>query len=826
MSAAASGPADNITPHTSQRPCPVCKGDPDMQRGAGTRCFGFLTEDGWAHCTREDHAGNARHHPKSGTWGHRAMGPCPCGVEHAPDPEREARKPVATYVYTGEAHDVLFRVVRTRDKDFFQNAADGNGGWKTGRGCMKGVRRVPYKLPNVLEADPSLPVLLAEGEKDSENLWAKGFVASCNPGGAGKWQNEYSKHFAGRHVVILPDNDKVGRDHGIQVARSVAPHAASVKILELPGLPDHGDVSDWFGAGGTAEELRALIDRTEEWDATLDHEAAPEAGTGPDDSGEERACPPPEPTPADWRPLRLGMLPPVPPFPLDVFPFEVARMVADVARALGIDPGVPGGMVLAVAGGLNGRATSLLIEQNRFASSVVFHATVMLPGGGKSPCQRVLTTPVMEIDQVLADEFARDKAAYLDLCRREPKEKHDAPVPRRVVAENFTMESGSRVLAANPRGLLAVYDELGSLFTSLNQYKGGKGSDRNNLMKMWACAPIIIDRVMNEFGEPIRIPHPCLSIMGNIPPAMLGEVVHRRGDDGMIDRWLYTFPDRIAKLKSHERRPANAELTKEWSAIANRLWARRMADDNGRACPHVIYFTNPAKAEFNHGYDSHVDELNAPEFPDWLHGPWAKLEDYAGRFCLILTLLKHAADPTSDPECLPMAGVEEAHNAWRLVSYYKAHHLRVRAALQGKGLGGAPDGARLILKWLKGHPDREHFSESDLTQAYPPSRYDRAMIEDGLLWLHERNAIRPAAVPDRPKGRPGRKPAPLWDVHPELHGAQEKQEFQGYCPANAPENPDSPGNPDCPALQGENNRDDDYARQEREAIQSEEPLDH
>ena len=27
--------------------------------------------------------------------------------------------------------------------------------------------------------------------------------------------------------------------------------AASVKVVELPGLPDHGDVSDWIDTGGT-----------------------------------------------------------------------------------------------------------------------------------------------------------------------------------------------------------------------------------------------------------------------------------------------------------------------------------------------------------------------------------------------------------------------------------------------------------------------------------------------------------------------------------------------------------------------------------------------
>ena len=61
-------------------------------------------------------------------------------------------------------------------------------------------------------------------------------------------------------MVILPDNDKPGRDHAEAVARSLVGIAASVKILALPGLVDKQDVSDWLDAGHTVEELEQLAD--------------------------------------------------------------------------------------------------------------------------------------------------------------------------------------------------------------------------------------------------------------------------------------------------------------------------------------------------------------------------------------------------------------------------------------------------------------------------------------------------------------------------------------------------------------------------------------
>jgi len=166
-----------------------------------------------------------------------------------------------TYDYRDENGNLLFQVVRTAPKKFRQRRPDGKGGWIWD---LKGVRRVPYRLPDLLETGsehPDAPVFIVEGEKDVDNLWQKGLLATCNPGGAGKWRKEYTKALLNvlqdRAVFVLPDNDKAGRRHAEDVARSIL-HLipeAQVKIIELPGLPDKGDVSDWFDAGHTVDEL-------------------------------------------------------------------------------------------------------------------------------------------------------------------------------------------------------------------------------------------------------------------------------------------------------------------------------------------------------------------------------------------------------------------------------------------------------------------------------------------------------------------------------------------------------------------------------------------
>ena len=64
---------------------------------------------------------------------------------------------------------------------------------------------------------------------------------------------------------MLPDHDKAGRDHADAVARSLVGKAARIRLLELPGLADKGDASDWFAAGGTVEAFNALVDQAPDW---------------------------------------------------------------------------------------------------------------------------------------------------------------------------------------------------------------------------------------------------------------------------------------------------------------------------------------------------------------------------------------------------------------------------------------------------------------------------------------------------------------------------------------------------------------------------------
>lgn len=168
------------------------------------------------------------------------------------------RRIVETYDYTDESGKLLYQVVRYEPKDFRQRKPDGHGGWDWKLGA---TRRVLFNLPALAKnqrCKSPRTVIVAEGEKDAIALGRINLLATTNAGGAEKWRDEYCGVLTGVPVVVLRDNDAAGKAHQEMVVKSLTGTASSVIAVELPGLGDKEDVSDWIARGGTRAALIEL----------------------------------------------------------------------------------------------------------------------------------------------------------------------------------------------------------------------------------------------------------------------------------------------------------------------------------------------------------------------------------------------------------------------------------------------------------------------------------------------------------------------------------------------------------------------------------------
>jgi len=271
---------------TAEHPCPVCGGHERRPRGRGERCYGFLSSDrGYAHCSREEHAGNLQPHRGGSTFAHRLAGDCRCGLRHGQagaDPVRtprnrtpDAPKPWSippehvetrhAYILGGELQFEfcrLWRHVRERydGAKGFPRHRGPDGGWYFGQGPWKGRNKPLYRQDEALaELRQGGTLFLVEGERDADTLLELDCLGTCAPEGAGSFRPHHARLLAGAmgdgpraQLVVVADRDSAGVDHARRVRQLLLdgrPHLAERVLLRLPPAGAK-DLAAWLEATG------------------------------------------------------------------------------------------------------------------------------------------------------------------------------------------------------------------------------------------------------------------------------------------------------------------------------------------------------------------------------------------------------------------------------------------------------------------------------------------------------------------------------------------------------------------------------------------------
>ncbi len=493
--------------------------------------------------------------------------------------------------------------------------------------------------------------------------------------------------------------------------------------------------------------LTAWLDRDELVKALADEDPAGPPPEGHGDSVDE------------WEPIRLGTLPPVELFPLDVLPYPAREMATAAA-------------ILAAASGLIGRSASLFIKSGYSESACLFMALVGKPSSGKTPGLDAAMAPVWSINEMLYRTWQAER----DARKQAGDDEADEPILRRIVTTDPTTEALGPILAKNPRGLIVSPDEFTKWLMSMDQYKGGKGGDRPFYLSAWSGKPVCIDRA-KHMREPIMVPVPFLTVVGGLTPGMLTELRERKGrDDGFTARQLFVFPDWTIPPYSVEGIPD--DVANGWDRMARSLWDREMTQKDSKPVPRVVRMTPAAAAAWARWCNAHRAEQWADDFPDSLEGPWGKLETYAARLALILHLLRLASDPTrSPPADPPKLSHRIIEAASRLVAYFKSHARRVYAAIDGKLTDGG-DNVTALVRWILRN-DLDRFSTRDIDRNFHRYRDDPAVLAHALGWKTSHNLIRPTPDPEAPRpGKPGRKRAVLLRCESLLKTAPRFRQFR------------------------------------------------
>lgn len=645
----------------------------------------------------------------------------PRAQEHAREPAGKAPlRIVATYDYHDADGNLAFQVVRLDPKDFRQRRPDGKGGWT----WKKGDTSIPYRLPSWVHAPADAIVFKAEGEKDVDRLIAAGLNATTNAGGAGKWSDENSLWLEGRRVVILPDNDQAGEKDAARSLASLSLVASRCAVLNLPNLPEKGDVSDWFDAGGTAEQLLVLAESA------------------------LAALPSPEPRPLPQPALAE--------FPTSVLPPSLARLVRSASSSLLVPPEFLGVPLLVLAGAVIGNAWEIELKSGWREGPNLYAAIVADPGAKKTPALKIAMQPVYAIQKQLHRAYQDRRAAYEEeraLWEKTPKKERGAPPEEPGYSHAYTTDATTEALAemlANGKGMALVRDELVGWVRSMDVYHaGGKGADRQHYLSMWSRAPIKIDRKSRP--DPIIVERPCLAVVGGIQPDILPDLVeHEARDDGFLDRLLFAYPDLGSDRWTDDGVDEAALALVE--GLFSMLYDLKGAEmPSGDVVPRVARLDAAAKVIWRAWYDAHAQEYRSEALASSLKGTWAKLPGQLARLALILHVT-WAVDAGADVQAsVPEATLAAAAD---LIEFFKAHaraalaEVRTpRPALEDRVLRGLKERGACLTRTI--HRD---ILKGAVKADRLKSTLER-LLEDGRV-----------LVKDAPTGGKGGRPGQVWEA--------------------------------------------------------------
>lgn len=367
-----------------------------------------------------------------------------------------------------------------------------------------------------------------------------------------------------------------------------------------------------------------------------------------------------------------------PTFPVNVLPEALNRFVQEVAEAVVCPIDFPANMVLAAISGAIGTSRRVIVKESWKEPALLYLGIIATPSSKKSPALKIIEAPFVEKQEAYLHDYDRSLEDYKqELALWELKENKDKgpkpeePYPKRLLIGDATFEAISRLLEENPRGLLLTLDELSSWLSSMDQYRKGKGGDKEKWLSLWTCTLPPLDRASRK--RPIILRNPFITTFGTTQPDKL-KYFMRKDHDGFIDRILFSFPEEIPRAWS-ERTISPAARMYYRDLIFQLLSLEPKQDEKGRAVPEVLPFSAEAKRIFLKFVTDNDLRINQEGNP-LLKSAFGKLEAYFFRLTLLLQL---ARDPNST-----FIDTEATAGAFALIDYFRSHLYKVHAYIEGK----------------------------------------------------------------------------------------------------------------------------------------------
>lgn len=284
-------------------------------------------------------------------------------------------------------------------------------------------------------------------------------------------------------------------------------------------------------------------------------------------------------------------------------------------------------------------------------------------GAAKSPLCNALTAPLFRIQKDHNTRFFQP--IYESWLQKPPRQRGTQPRPYTAIATNTTAEAITACQSANgDQGLLIYADEIGKIF-SLDQYKAGGGSSRQDLLEMRGGAAASVRRVGKDGSHDVSTNG--VQILGGVQPLIYKQLFDSDDPDGFLARLNITF---IPRWTGRWDSGGNTNISDRLHEILVRI----RSYPTGRHS-----FTDMAQEEYRRWFE-HCQTSKLSAKSRALASVWSKSIGEALNRCVELHYLSHALkDPSGKTSPPTMIGCSVLRLAIGLVRYQIAMATRMAA---------------------------------------------------------------------------------------------------------------------------------------------------
>lgn len=329
------------------------------------------------------------------------------------------------------------------------------------------------------------------------------------------------------------------------------------------------------------------------------------------------------------------------------------------------------GTELVIHGNLNFKVPptifGAIIAESGSKKSPIFRATAREPLNQLKEDEQLTHLANSEIYHSELEEWETAKA---ELKRGERMSDPRPVEPKPPTIFYFTDATGEALKAqaqkAPDKSLFGLIDELAGLFSSQNAYRGGRGSDKQDLLSYFDGTGAT---VLRASGVKVDVSRIYLSLLGTIQPDILKKHIGNLKDaDGSWSRWLYAVQPNVPSTLEDDI-PMGVNITDKLAEIYRRI----------HNLPVIKYSLSREAFKLYQPFYNRLEQLRVSHPLPGLRAVYAKAEGYTGRLALNLHVL-HELENNRTPD--PVIPVERMREAIELMKFFIGQVRLIHASVE------------------------------------------------------------------------------------------------------------------------------------------------